>query len=38
MGYLDNAGLYVKIGPETATPKVAVNIRPMANFEKSKSF
>src|SRR5882724_600564 len=23
MGYLDNAGLYVKIGPETATPKVA---------------
>ncbi len=23
MGYLDNAGLYVKIGPETATPKTA---------------
>src|SRR6266576_3453804 len=27
MGYLDNAGLYVKIGPETATPKVAGEYR-----------
>lgn len=27
MGYLDNSGLYVKIGPETATPKVAGEYR-----------